>query len=69
VSSQLCPDELKEELHKTGFTDVQLVGIEGILWTSKDLQALRRDKDTWEAPLEFMRIIEGDNSVMAQVPI
>jgi ubiquinone/menaquinone biosynthesis C-methylase UbiE len=62
------PDELKGELLKTGFADIQLVGIEGILWVSKDLEALRRDKDAWEASLEFMRIIESDNSVIGTSP-
>ena len=62
------PDELKKELHRTGFADVKLLGIEGVLWVTKDWGALRRDRDAWEASLEFMRKIESDNSVIGTSP-
>jgi ubiquinone/menaquinone biosynthesis C-methylase UbiE len=62
------PDELKQELHRTGFADIQIVGIEGILWATTDWAALRRDKNAWGMSLEFMRRIESDSSVIGASP-
>ena len=62
------PDELKMELQKTGFTDIRLVGLEGLLWASNDLETLREDKEAWEASLEFMRTVESDNSIIGISP-
>lgn len=62
------PDELKMELQKSEFIDIQIISIEGMLWASKDLDALLQDKKAWEASLEFMRTIEEDNSIMGISP-
>jgi ubiquinone/menaquinone biosynthesis C-methylase UbiE len=62
------PDELRKELIQTGFADIRLIGVEGLLWASMDWKSLRRDKDAWEASLEFMRVVESDNSVIGTSP-
>ena len=58
------PDELKMELQESGFVDIQLIGIEGLLWVSKDLENLMKDKKAWAASLEFIRTIESDKSII-----
>lgn len=62
------PDEFKMELQKAGFINIRLIGIEGLLWASKDLHSLREDNKAWEASLEFMRAVESDNSIIGISP-
>jgi ubiquinone/menaquinone biosynthesis C-methylase UbiE len=62
------PDELKKELHETGLKNLRLLGIEGVLWASNNWLALRKDRDAWEATLEFMRSIESERSVIGASP-
>ncbi len=62
------PDELKSELLSIGFTDLQLVGIEGVLWASKDLKVLKQDSEAWLTSLDLMRSIESDNSIIGLSP-
>ena len=62
------PDELKTELQESRFMDIQLVGIESLLWVSKDLNSLIHDKKAWAASLEFIKTIESDKSIIGISP-
>ena len=62
------PDELNEEMITTGFTKIKTIGIEGLLWASKDLKALRQDAEVWKTATDFMRIVESDKSIIGTSP-
>ena len=56
------------ELQESGFIDIQLIGIESLLWASKDLEILKQDKKAWTVSLEFIRTIESDKSIIGISP-
>lgn len=62
------PDELSNEMKVTGFIDIRLIGVEGILWACRDLNKLRKDTNAWQASLDFMRGIESDRSIIGTSP-
>ena len=41
------PDELKIELQESEFTDIRLIGVESLLWASKDSETLMQDRKAW----------------------
>lgn len=62
------PDELTKEMTTAGFTGIKTLGIEGILWASKDLETLRKDTEAWKTAFDFMRSVESDSSIIAASP-
>ena len=52
----------------TGFTKLKRMGIEGTLWASMDLDALKKDAKAWKTAIDFMRIIESDRSIIGASP-
>ena len=56
------------QLFTAGFSNVRLIGIEGVLWASRDLKSLKGDSAAWHASLDFMRSIENDNSIIGLSP-
>ena len=48
--------------------NIKLIGIEGLLWASKDIENLMQDKTAWAASLEFIRTIESDKSIIGVSP-
>lgn len=62
------PDELNDEMLTTGFTELKMIGIEGMLWASMNLDALRKDAKAWKTAIDFMRMIESDRSIIGASP-
>jgi len=62
------PDQLKQEMQQTGLIDIRLIGVEGILWSYRDINKLQQDPDAWQASLDFMRMIENDYSIIGMSP-
>lgn len=62
------PDELREEIETAGFVDIRLLAVEGVLWVTKDLEALQRNERAWKAALDFMRTVEEDSSIIGTSP-
>lgn len=62
------PAELGEELGLAGFADVVVAAIEGVLWTSKNLDRLRTDDGAWQDTLALMRRLETEPSLLGASP-
>lgn len=62
------PAELNEEIEAAGFVEIQMLAVEGILWATQDLDALRKDEQAWRAVLDHMRTIEEDPSIIGASP-
>lgn len=58
------PSELNDEIASAGFLDVRVLAVEGVLWFTKNTDALREDESAWSAAMDFMRMIEGDASII-----
>ncbi len=62
------PDELNNEMTLTGFCDLKIMGIEGVLWASSNLDTLRKDAEAWKSAVELMRTVERDTSIIGASP-
>lgn len=58
------PQELKEELQKSGFHTTSLIGVEGPVWHPPLLQEIRSDHETWSRLLELLELVEEDASII-----
>ncbi len=58
------PQELKEELKESGFTDVSLIGIEGPVWHHDLVQNLQNDRKKWEQLLDLLELIEKEETII-----
>lgn len=68
-NSNMClyfhhPQELVEELKKSKFRDVSLIGIEGPVWHQGLVQDLQNDKKGWKQLLDILELIEGEETII-----
>ncbi|MDF1597881.1 MAG: methyltransferase domain-containing protein [Acidimicrobiia bacterium] len=62
------PDELVGELEATGFTDVEIVAVEGMSWAARDLEERISDPDKLRAVLDLLRRLESAPSLLGATP-
>ena len=62
------PDELVEELETSGFTDVEILAVEGVSWAARDLDERIADPAKLEAALGLVRRLESAPSLLGASP-
>jgi ubiquinone/menaquinone biosynthesis C-methylase UbiE len=62
------PDELVEELESGGFTDVEILAVEGVAWASRDLSERVADPEKLGAVLDLLRRLESEPALMGATP-
>jgi ubiquinone/menaquinone biosynthesis C-methylase UbiE len=58
------PSELSEELEEAGFSDVDLLAVEGPFWCLHDFDETWSNAELRERMLNFLRLIEKDGSII-----
>lgn len=59
------PDGLKKEIEQSGFTDVRIIAVEGPGWAYPNMaELLLKDRETGRKILEFIEMMESDESII-----
>lgn len=58
------PEELKKEISRAGFTNVELRGVVGPCWLIRNLDEAWRDAEKRESILRIVRLLEKEESLM-----
>ena len=62
------PDELVDELESSGFTDVEILAVEGVSWAARDLDERVTDPEKLRAVLDLLRRLESAPSLLGATP-
>lgn len=62
------PDELIDELETSGFTDVEILAVEGVSWAARDLDERVADPEKLGAVLDLLRKLESAPSLLGATP-
>ena len=68
-NSNMCiyfhsPQAFKAELGECGFKSINLLGVEGPVWHPELLQKLQKEPKEWEKLLDFLELIEKEESII-----
>jgi ubiquinone/menaquinone biosynthesis C-methylase UbiE len=58
------PEELREEVFEAGFSDVNVVALEGPVWCGEGIRKACGDRVQRERLLEFLRTVESEPSIL-----
>ncbi len=58
------PNELKEEIIKSGFKDLSIISIEGPVWQRDVVENLSKDSQNWLRLLHLLEKIEADEHII-----
>ncbi|HSR45488.1 MAG TPA: class I SAM-dependent methyltransferase [Acidimicrobiia bacterium] len=62
------PEELVDEVASSGFTDVQILAVEGVSWAARDLDERITDPEKLAAVLDVLRRLESAPSLLGATP-
>ncbi len=62
------PEQLIEEVEKSGFESIGLFAVEGVIWLDKKYFETRSDPDKKQQAMEFLRKTETDRNLLALSP-
>ncbi len=58
------PNELREEVKGAGFTNIELISIEGPVWDTRVVLEMHKDPQSWQECLRLLAMIEADETVI-----
>lgn len=62
------PEELVDEVASSGFTDVEILAVEGVSWAARDLDERIADPEKLAAVLDVLRRLESAPSLLGATP-
>jgi SAM-dependent methyltransferase len=62
------PDELVDEVASSGFTDVEILAVEGVSWAARDLEERLDEPDKLRAVLDLLRRLESETALLGATP-